>query len=300
MDVSKYLQRIQYFGGVESHLETVQKLAVAHLRTVPYENLDNHLGVPTILDIDAFYRKIVGENRGGGCYELNALFGTLLRRLGFEVDFLAGRVFGPGKVGRHFDHLTLRVSIDDLDYMVDVGFGDGFHEPMQLTSGATSEFCGREYYMSEQAGLYKLESHRDSGLDKGLAFTLTPRTLSDFAEMNRFHSLDPNSWRSRDLLVTRETLEGRISLVGNRRTLRRPTGTEKADVVENEYLRTLFNDFGIELTYIPKPKSRRVSMRLRRLQQITKNRAIKALRILTGQVSLGKDTGTEESRRPDR
>ena len=70
--------------------ETLRDLQVAHLSTVPFENLSIHSGEPIVLNEDALFAKIVEQKRGGFCYECNGLFAGLLRALGFEVAMLGG------------------------------------------------------------------------------------------------------------------------------------------------------------------------------------------------------------------
>src|SRR5215470_11521743 len=74
MDTRTYLKRINYSGSVDPTAETLKALQVAHLRTVPFENLSIHAGEPIVLQDDALYRKIVENRRGGFCYEANGLF----------------------------------------------------------------------------------------------------------------------------------------------------------------------------------------------------------------------------------
>ena len=64
----------------------------AHLLAVPFENLDIHLGREIVLDVASLWTKIIEQNRGGFCYELNGLFALLLRALGFQVDMLSAAV----------------------------------------------------------------------------------------------------------------------------------------------------------------------------------------------------------------
>src|SRR5262245_55915491 len=109
-DATAYLARIDYTGGRAPTIDTLRALHRAHLYTVPFENLDIHLGRAILLEERALFRKVVGERRGGFCYELNGLFAELLRFLGFEVSLLSacvGRV--DGGFGPAFDHLTLLV-----------------------------------------------------------------------------------------------------------------------------------------------------------------------------------------------
>ena len=92
MDVDAYLVRIGYFDSVQPNRATLEGLMQAHLRSVPFENLDQQLGVPVTTNLADIYEKVVLRNRGGWCFELNQLFGWLLQEIGFEVSFLAGYV----------------------------------------------------------------------------------------------------------------------------------------------------------------------------------------------------------------
>ena len=87
MDTKLALDRLTYTGSTDPVLSNLQALQLAFLHSVPFENLDIHLGREIRLDPERFYRKIVEEKRGGFCYECNTLFHALLGALGFEVRF---------------------------------------------------------------------------------------------------------------------------------------------------------------------------------------------------------------------
>ena len=140
MNVAAYLDRIQYRGALPPDHATLAALHVAHLRTVPFENLDIHLGIPIVLDLDRLFEKIVLKRRGGFCYELNGLFGALLTALGFQVTLLSARVVGDdGALGPEFDHMLLQVDCpadgDSVLWLADVGFGDSCSSPLRLVNG---------------------------------------------------------------------------------------------------------------------------------------------------------------------
>ena len=88
MDVQKYLRRIGYEGEVENSLQCLTKLQHCHISSVPYENLDMFTNVRKVLDVNTLYEKIVLDNRGGWCSELNGLFYSLLQTIGFDVQVL--------------------------------------------------------------------------------------------------------------------------------------------------------------------------------------------------------------------
>src|SRR4029453_8294667 len=122
MNVDAYLERIGHSGSTTPTPQTLKALHRAHLLTVPFENLDIALGVPIELDLEAFFDKIVVRRRGGFCYELNGLFGWLLRELRFPVATLSARVLDGGRIGPDFDHMLLLVRLEDR-LIADVGFG---------------------------------------------------------------------------------------------------------------------------------------------------------------------------------
>src|SRR5262245_27288790 len=92
MQVAEYLERIGYNSSLEPNLETLTALHRAHLRTIPYENFDIHLGRTLPLDQEATFEKIVRQHRGGWCYEMNGLFAWVLVELGYDVTMLASGV----------------------------------------------------------------------------------------------------------------------------------------------------------------------------------------------------------------
>ena len=136
--VEAYLQRIGYSGSVEPTLHTLRNLHLAHVLSVPFENLSICSACqrqPIVLDETALFDKIVTRQRGGFCYELNDLFAALLIALGYRVELLSARV--PNDEGRpvpDFDHLVLHVSLD-YEWLADVGFGEGFRWPLRLSMG---------------------------------------------------------------------------------------------------------------------------------------------------------------------
>jgi N-hydroxyarylamine O-acetyltransferase len=112
MDTNAYLERIGYRGPLAPTAETLRRLHLAHLLSVPFENLSIHAGEPIVLDDEALFDKIVVRGRGGFCYELNGLFAALLRSLGFKVEMLSAAVMGrAGEFGPEFDHMALLVTL---------------------------------------------------------------------------------------------------------------------------------------------------------------------------------------------
>jgi N-hydroxyarylamine O-acetyltransferase len=212
MNVPAYLHRIGYSGPITPTLETLRCIHRAHLETVPFENLDISLGRPIVLDETRFVQKVVEENRGGFCYELNGAFASLLREIGFRVTLLSARApHQDGSPGPEFDHLALRVDLAD-PWLVDVGFGEGFLEPLQLKPDMEQRQDHATFRIRE-GGFLTVESQQpDASWKTEYLFTLTPRQLDDFAGMCHYHQTSPESHFTQKRLATRATPTGRITL----------------------------------------------------------------------------------------
>lgn len=117
-------------------LEQLTEIYIKHLRTVAFENLNQHAHkagetAPAIpnrteeysLSQAQFLQKIVGEGRGGFCFEINACFQWLLHQLGYRARLSLADVGCRGGVPSHIAILTSWEGSSD-EYLVDPGFGD--------------------------------------------------------------------------------------------------------------------------------------------------------------------------------
>lgn len=214
MNIDAYLERMIYRGPLQPSAETLRQLHLAHMLAVPFENLSIHAAEPIVLEEAALFDKIVGRRRGGFCYELNGLFAALLRELGFEVTMLAAEVWNDtGDYGPAFDHMTLQVTLDE-PWLVDVGFGDSFREPLRLAERGP-QVQGERAYRIQPEGDYLVMSQRkpdDQDWQPQYRFTLDTYTFPDYAAMCHYHQTSPESGFTQRRVCSRATPEGRITL----------------------------------------------------------------------------------------
>lgn len=250
MNIKVYLERINYRGSLAPTAETLRGLQAAHLLTVPFENLSIHAGEPIVLEDEALFTKIVERRRGGFCYEANGLFAALLRELGFEVVMLsAGVANAEGGFGPDFDHMALMVSLDRR-WLVDVGFGDSFLEPLLLDDRGEQAEGGRAYRILPD-GDHLVLARRDNGEDwkAQYRFTLQPHRFADYAEMCRYHQTSPQSHFTRARICSRATPEGRVTLSGMRFITTSQNGGRRERILasQEEQADVLREYFGIEM-----------------------------------------------------
>ena len=216
MNKKSYLARI----GIEetdvaADLESLKLLQRQHLLTVPFENLDIHWRRPIILNDNCFYNKVVGEKRGGFCYELNGLFYELLKEIGFQNKIISARVSkGDGDFGAEYDHLAIITQIGSDEYLVDVGFGSFTAEPLKFAVDVEQQddngvFLIRKY---DDSYFEVIKKTGDDAWQSEYIFTPLGRDLMKFSEMCQFHQTSPESHFTRGKVCSLLTLDGRKTL----------------------------------------------------------------------------------------
>lgn len=261
MDKDLYLSRIGFEGRALPTLQCLEALSRAHLRTVPFENFDIHLGTRIRLDRPSLFRKIVRRCRGGFCYELNGLFAWLLREVGFRVDLLSSRVLRSSSIGADFDHMALRVWCDGMPYLVDVGFGDASTLPLPLGEGASRSLRSSTYRLHKRGDELLYEVEFSSGETKGYELSLVSHSIWDFAAMSRHHQSSPDSWFTNARICVLHTSTGTASLIDGRFK----DGGHVVSSVRNDgdYLVMLRQRFGVDLPRLPSNLSERPLRKLR-------------------------------------
>lgn len=264
MNTTAYLDRINYHGSLSPTAETLKELQLAHLQTVPFENLSIHWKQPIVLDDDALFEKIVVRRRGGFCYELNGLFAALLRSLGFNVEMLSAGVAAPdGSFGPDFDHMTLMVTLEER-WLADVGFGDSFLEPLLLDKRDEQVQGNRAYkivpdgdhfILKQREGLIRnqgeglIRNHRDRDADwkSQYRFDLQPHIYADYLEMCHYQETSPQSHFTQSRICSRVTQDGRITLSDMRLiTTKGLDRHERTLSSEEEYAVALHEHFGFD------------------------------------------------------
>lgn len=233
-DLAAYFGRIGYEGPREPTLATLNGILARHVESIPFENLDVLLGRDIAIDPAGVERKLVGDGRGGYCFEQNSLLLYVLAELGFSVTPLSARVgvqrprdFTPART-----HLLLRVDVEGEPFLADVGVG-GFsvasalrlvpdvtqptpHEPRRLVRegqwdglalrAPDARLFHQAHFANDWHDIYQLTLEAMPAIDREVA--------------NWFTSKHPASHFRERLIVARATRGGRITLVDSELTFR--------------------------------------------------------------------------------
>ncbi len=226
-------------------------LQLAHLTHVPFENLHVFHGRGVRTDIEWSYPKVVEQARGGWCFELNGCFGSLLRALGFEVDYISCQVWDePSGWGPALDHLGLLVHLGGQRWFVDVGFGDNCLVPLPVIDGEyeANPRRARIEFDADADAFVLSELMPDDGWVPQLCGGLRPMVLADFTPRSEYLKTAPDlSWAHKPFAS--RALDGTGSRVTLRRdVLRVRTGHGpfiETPVAEHEWSDLLAAHFGL-------------------------------------------------------
>lgn len=251
LDLEAYFARIGYMGSRSPTLETLHNISDAHVRTIPFENLDVLLGVPIRLEPDALEAKLVHARRGGYCFEQNSLLLHVLAQLGFTVAPLSARV----RYGRPRDytpartHLLVRVELDE-SWLADIGVGAmSLTRALRLAElGAQATLHDTRRLLRENDRIYHQVLFGERWEDVA-EITLEEMPLIDRVVANWYTSTHPESHFKHRLLVARAAADGsRITVLNRAFTVRDRTGGHVVDrtiATPDELLDILAEHFGL-------------------------------------------------------
>lgn len=235
------------FDGPHDHPSpgALRALHRTFLQAVPYENLEIQLHRPTtIRPVESAERILTG--RGGYCYHLNGTFATLLSGLGYDVTLVSvdPRTDDPEAWGWH---LPMLVKFPDATYLADVGFGDGFIDPLPLVEGTANQ--GPFQYAPERRADDVWRFYHDPrGTLDGFDLRLRPMPLSAFEAKHRWWSTAPESSFVKTLVVQSRRADHVLILRGCLLTRVDGDGKHSTDVeTKAEWCDVIRDEFGIQL-----------------------------------------------------
>ncbi len=261
-DLDAYFARIGIQAPKAPTLDGLNRIIEAHVRNIPFENLDILLGKSICVRPAAIERKLVHGGRGGYCFEQNELLLQVLCALGYEVTPISARVrfqkprsFVPART-----HLFLRVEIDGQSWLADVGVGGLSptcalrleldipqatpHETRRIV--AAGQWSGFEQ-RSPDALLYHQVLLGETWEDV-CEFTLESMHSIDRELGNWFTSAHPDSHFGNRLTVARSTETGRVTLLNREFKLRSGDGNVQSRTLDTdeELLEVLSEHFGLQ------------------------------------------------------
>jgi N-hydroxyarylamine O-acetyltransferase len=252
VDLEAYFDRIGYDGPRRADRATLDALCLAHVKAIPFENLDVLLDRGVSLDDDAVDDKLVRARRGGYCFEHNTLMARVLAALGFEVKLLSGRV----RISRPADfvpprtHVFCRVEIGGESFLADVGVGGlSPTASLRLVADVVQQTPHEPRRLLREPARWLHQVKLGDAWADVCELTLEEMPRIDREVANWYTSTHPASHFRGRLMVARALDEGgRVTLLDRTLTVRGRGGEETREIASRaELLDVLAERFGLEL-----------------------------------------------------
>lgn len=248
-DLSSYCRRINYRDETRADVACINDLIRHQLCHIPFENLDVMAGKRISLVPADIVNKVVHDQRGGYCFELNGIFAMALQALGIPFSLaLARPLFYPERRAR--THMVVIAKIDGEQWLCDLGFGSyGPRQAMSLSAANKIIDQGGETFQlsHEDNGIYRLQAQVQGLWHAQYEFDLAPQEWVDMVPANHFASTHPDSLFVNKLLVLLHTASGRQILFGDQLKITSDGQTSTRTLSDDERVQVLRDMFGLRV-----------------------------------------------------
>lgn len=227
--INAYLNRIRMDAPVSPDLEYLTRLQAAHISHIPFENLDIMAGKQLSLDREHLYDKIIRQERGGVCSEINTLYNWLLESLGYEVISYCSRIIAQTLPIQSQSHRLMGVALEGKIYLTDAGFNFEHHRiPLLLEENLVQSDGECEYKLvrDEFWGWVMWQNRPDHGWRRKLGFTEEPHIDLDFVPATFFAECHPDSRINKHTKVSLH-IDGRFYAIRSNAFLMERGGVEE-------------------------------------------------------------------------
>ena len=267
VDLQAYCRRIGYGGPLEPTLKTLRALQAHHVAAIPFEAIDVLLDRRIDISPAAVDAKLIAGRRGGYCYEQNGLLKRVLTAIGFEVDPVVGSVrwqASPGAPPPPRSHMALRVTIDGVPWLVDVGFGSAVPTaPLRIDLRDPQPAGDGRYRVTPLGAGFLVRTEAEGRWLPLYDVSAEPMLESQYELFNWFASTHPSSHFRQQLIVTRATPEARFTLLDAKLTTRRSGGeVERQHLDAGGIERVLGSVFGLSPQPDWRPLLERIAARV--------------------------------------
>lgn len=250
-DSNEYLSKVNLTKEeITKDLSGLRKLYLAHLHHFVFENIDCLLGNEIKIDLNSLYQKLIINNRGGYCFELNLFFLEALRFFGFSADIYLARVFYRGTGINAKTHLTVVVDLENQKYIVDAGFGGpGPEDVLTFKLDIVQKLFNYNFKIVEDVDFgYMIQRESDGVFKNVFAFKFDKVYPADLEMSNFYVSRLPSSAFLNNINICQFNSKGRQTVFNSTfNTFDLQNLTSKTIVDTDDFQQLLTQNFQIQL-----------------------------------------------------
>jgi N-hydroxyarylamine O-acetyltransferase len=178
-----------------------------------------------------------------------------LSAIGFTVTGLAARVLwtDPTNTNRPRSHMLLKVPVEGVDHVADVGFGGlTLTAPLVLAREDDQPTPHEPFRLVRERGSYTMEAMLPSGWRALYRFDMQEQLPADYEVASWYLTHHPASQFRTTLMAARPASDRRYALIDNRLTVRFLDGRSETRALESgsALRRSLEGDFRLDLSDI--------------------------------------------------
>lgn len=248
----KRLKNNGYFE-TQSPVEKISFILRKFSEWFPFENTDVINRNETDIYPEFLINKMVNQQRGGLCYDINPLLFLVLQELGFDASLGAATINNEGKWVIDQTHALVFLHLEGQKYIADSGFGNQLAlSPLQLDGKEVVSPAGtfRLRTRRSEKGTFALECLKDSReWNLRYAFNWEIISWGELSLMKRTIHKNPRSPFNKQLLITRVLPDGTQSFNEKRQYRKWIDGREETIHFENDQflIKTIRSNFSTGL-----------------------------------------------------
>ena len=245
-----YLKRIGFVPVPgETRAEQLRRLHLCHSRAIPFEDFSPLAGIDVSTAPEDIFDKVVLHRRGGYCFELNPLFGELLRSMGYDARPIICRAISLTGEVRPLTHCMNLVDLDGETWICDVGYGNGgWNEPLRLAVGEKQTVGDESYVIREGSyGWYIVRWQKGELERDAVTFPLAPALPGDYVIASYYNCTTASSTFTNNIMCKRPTEDAAYTIRGNLFKITRGEDVESRILTADTLEDVLDRYFDIEL-----------------------------------------------------
>ncbi|WP_017798471.1 arylamine N-acetyltransferase family protein [Oceanobacillus kimchii] len=226
----QFRQRIGLSENEEVTFNKLEDILIKTATTIPFENLCVIHATTKNITKQNLVDKILIQNEGGLCYELNSILYYFLLENEFDVSLIRGVIYDNnaqdwGPMGK--THIAILLKYDGAIYLVDTGFGGNLPlKPVPITGETIQSFNGEFRVIKQDTphGNFLLQlklKYKDADWKTGYAFD-SNYIVQHISELNKIQETiieHPQSPFNKRSLATKLQYDGSITLTENSLTI---------------------------------------------------------------------------------
>ncbi|MFE7084054.1 arylamine N-acetyltransferase [Priestia megaterium] len=237
--------------------EDLPSILSSFAKSVPFENIDVVYREYKEISKGNLQKKLLENNRGGLCYEINPILYYFLKDCGFNVHLVSATIYNHSSGNWALDntHVAIVLTYNHMMYLIDSGFASFLPlSPVPFT-GEIVQSKVRDYRVRKlltEKGAYVFEMKEKDTLNNkewklGYAFKLNEIAETELNEIQETIAENKKSPFNKEPLAVKLVENGHITLTKEKFIQIKNGQKTKEAIDQDQYIKILNEQFNISI-----------------------------------------------------